>query len=194
MTIGITGGIGSGKSFVARLLQSNFGIPVYDCDREARRLMNTSAELREALIALIGSEAYSPDGLLNRPAVARYLFESQEHAAAVNAVVHPAVRKDFLLWSSQQPSPLKALESAILLESGFGDLADHILLVTAPEELRLQRAMKRDSASAEQVRSRMAQQTSEEARLAAADSVIINDGRPLLPQLTAVLKTLNTKL
>ena len=182
MRIGITGGIGSGKSYVARQLSDQFGIPVYDSDREARRLMVASHDVREALVHLLGEDAYTPDGELCKPVVARYLFASAEHAAKVNAIVHPAVKADFLRWA-QVCSCDVALESAILVEAGFQDVVDCLLVVTAPEELRLQRAMLRDGAGEEQVRRRMAQQAELQTLLQAADYIIVNDGRELQPQL-----------
>lgn len=189
MRIGITGGIGSGKSYVARRLSELCSVPVYDSDREARRLMEECEEVRAALIRLLGEEAYTPTGELCKPVVARFLFASAENAAAVNAIVHPAVKADFLRWAEEQEGDV-LLESAILVEAGFQDVIDCLLAVSAPETLRLQRAMQRDGAGEEQIRERMAQQASEETTLQASDFVIINDGRDLLPQ----LKTLARKL
>ena len=183
MKIGITGGIGSGKSYVARLLTQHFGIPVYDCDRRAKSLMTSSVDIRCELVTLVGAAAYLPDGQLNKPELSRYLFADSQHAASVNAIVHPAVKADFLTWASRQTTPHVAMESAILLEAGFSDVVDCILTVEAPVELRLQRAMQRDGATEQQVRQRMARQLADADRMAKADVVILNDGRPLLPQL-----------
>ena len=182
MRIGITGGIGSGKSYVARLLSAHLGIPVYDSDREARRLMVESLEVRSALVALLGEEAYTPSGELRKSVVAQYLFASADNAARVNAIVHPAVKEDFLRWAEEQEEDV-ALESAILIEAGFRDVVDCLIEVTAPNELRIQRTMLRDGVGAEQVHRRMERQAPETERLQAADFVIFNDGRPLLPQL-----------
>lgn len=192
MKLGITGGIGSGKSFVCRLLHEDFDVPVYDCDREAKRLMVTSALVRKGLTALVGDEAYLPEGQLARPVVARYLFASKDNAARINALVHPAVREDFLRWAEEQEKshPIVAVESAILIEAGFRSAVDKVLLVDAPVELRLERAMQRDGATAEQVRERMHQQLDAEARRAAADYIILNDGSPLMPQLSNFIDTL----
>ena len=180
--IGITGGIGSGKSYVARLLSQQFGIPVYDSDSQARRLMVESAEVCAALTQLLGPGTYSPAGSLQKTVVARYLFASVENAARINAIVHPAVKTDFLRWAAMQDG-VAAIESAILLEAGFLDVVDYLMVVTAPEDLRIQRTMQRDGVGEEQVRQRMAQQASEQERLQAADYIIYNDGRDLLPQL-----------
>lgn len=192
MRIGITGGIGSGKSYVARLLTSRFGIPVYDSDQQARRLMVESSEIRQKLVALLGDEAYDESGKLCKPIVARYLFASEDHAAKINAIVHPAVKADFQRWATAKDGDV-ALESAILLEAGFRDVVDCLLLVTAPEELRLRRAMQRDGVGEEQVRQRMARQTAEDFRLRAADFVLINDGRDVVPQLKEFIDTFKHK-
>lgn len=192
MRIGITGGIGCGKSYVARLLTSQFGIPVYDSDQEARRMMQESEEIRQKLVALLGDEAYDASGALCKPVVARYLFASEDHAATINAIVHPAVKADFVRWAVAQEGDV-ALESAILVEAGFHDVVDCLLLVTAPEELRLRRAMQRDGVGEEQVRQRMARQTAEDVRLRAADYVLINDGRDVVPQLKEFIETFKHK-
>lgn len=185
--LGITGGIGSGKSYVARLLTEHFGIPVYDSDREARRLMTTSPDIRRRLTALVGVEAYRADGQLDTAAVARYLFASSEHAQRVNAIVHPAVKEDFLCWASQARG-LVAFESAILLEAGFRNVVDRLLVVHAPADLRLQRVVQRDGLDEQHVRQRMAQQADDATRLEAADYLVHNDGRPLLPQLQTIIQ------
>lgn len=162
--IGITGGIGSGKSFVSHVLSQHCHIPVYDCDSHAKRLMNNSAELRRQLIELIGPEAYGADGLLCRPVVASYLFADARHAACVNSLVHPAVCADILRWAEEQESGVVAVESAILIESGVDKLVDDILFVEAAEITRLERAMQRDAADADKIRARMLQQKTEIAR------------------------------
>ena len=191
MRIGITGGIGSGKSYVAHLLYTLYNIPVYDCDREARRLMVESDDIRSRLTALIGADAYTPDGQLNKPVIASYLFASAEHASQVNAIVHPAVKADFARWADEQQqsgsSQYVAVESAILIEAGFADAVDCVVVVDAPTELRLQRAMQRDHATPEQVRERMSQQISDDERRRYATHIIINDGRDLESQLSQLI-------
>ena len=162
--IGITGGIGSGKSFVSRVLAERLAVPVYDCDSHAKRLMNTNAELRRKLVELIGPEAYDADGTLCRSAVAAYLFAAARHAAQVNALVHPAVRADILRWADGQKADTVAVETAILIESGLDKLVDEVLFVEASEDTRLTRAMQRDAADAGKIRARMARQLTGEAR------------------------------
>jgi dephospho-CoA kinase len=188
MRIGITGGIGSGKSYVCRLLGER-GISVYDCDAAAKRLMRTSPKLREQLTALIGPEAYLPmaDGdsdacLLNKAVVARFLLASEANAQALNAIVHPAVFDDFL------QSGLAWVESAILYESGLDKLVDRVVVVTAPLEVRIARVMARDSITREKALEWIHQQLPQEELLSRADYEIVNDGRqPLLPQIERVL-------
>lgn len=189
MRIGLTGGIGAGKSYVAQQLTAQYGIPVYDCDREAKRLMVTSPVIRQQLTALLGAEAYLPDGQLNKRLIADYLFANEEHQRAVNAIVHPAVKADFRQWATEQEqagAPAVGIESAILVEAGFTDLADKVIVVEAPLVLRLQRVMERDGATEEEVRARMARQISDEERRQAADFIIVNDGSDLSEQLTNI--------
>ena len=195
--LGITGGIGAGKSYVARLLEARYGVPVYDCDREARRLMVSDDALRTSISALVGPDAYAPDGSLCRPVVARFLFGSREHVRQLNALVHPAVRIDAEAWFQSQarqshPPRLAAIESAILLEAGFQDIVEQLLVVTAPEPLRIQRACARDHVDEEQVRARIAAQLSDEERLRHATLVIHNDGTDLESQLQAMMDKLGS--
>ena len=192
-TIGITGGIGSGKSYVSALLQREFGIPVYDCDKEAKRLTVESEGIRQKLIELVGPEVFDGE-TLNKQRLADYLFSDPENASRVNAIIHPAVLKDFRLWAEKQkPKKMVALESAILFESGFNAFVDNVLFVDAPEEVRLQRAMRRDSAKEEQIKARMKMQQPEIHR-AQADYIIRNfkaDDTRLLEQLTNIIHKLS---
>ena len=190
--LGITGGIGSGKSYVAQMLQARWDVPVYDCDSEAKRLTAESDDIRTALTQLVGDHLWQ-QGQMQKPVLAAYLFASPEHAAQVNAIIHLAVRRDFLCWAdAHSRSPVVAIESAILCESGFHTLVDSILLVDAPLEVRLQRAMLRDGASRQQVMARMARQDSAQARQLARFTVI-NDGGGDQP-LQACLESIVTQL
>lgn len=188
MTIGITGGIGSGKSYIARWLSERYAMPLYDCDREARRLMLTPA-LRRRLTALIGAEAYLPDGQLNKPFVAQYLFADDAHAAAVNAIVHPAVRRDVRRWAQRQAGP-SLVESAILVEAGLLDVVDKLIVVEAPLELRIQRVISRDGTTGHQVRQRIARQTTDDQRRRFADCVVVNDGSDFTAELRFFIDSL----
>lgn len=194
--IGITGGIGSGKSYVSAFLQERFGIPVYDCDSEAKRLTASDPEIQEKLTALVGKNVFQ-NGELNRQLLANFLFADPENASEVNAIIHPAVLRDFRKWVEQKPElPAVALESAILFESGFHACADKILFVDAPEDVRLGRAMLRDKATEEKIRARMKMQSPELNRLR-ADFIIDNsqtDNPLLLKQINAVLEKMKLKI
>ena len=172
--IGITGGIGSGKTYVCQLLQLR-GIPVYHCDDEAKRLMTKSPVIRRRITQLLGADAYTSCGL-NKPLIARYLFADPNHAERINRIVHPVVRQDFLQWTERQDSPLVIQECALLFESGFQDTVDVTVEVYAPLSLRLQRAIQRDHATPQQIQARMAQQMNEEEKRQRADFCILNDG------------------
>lgn len=131
--IAITGGIGSGKSYVSALLEKA-GIPVYNADNESKRLTTENAEIRCGLVNLLGEEVYA-EGVLNKHMLASYLFANAENAARVNAIIHPCVKKDFKQWMEMHAeSELVALESAILYESGFDDVVDTVVVVYAPKE------------------------------------------------------------
>lgn len=168
MKIGITGGIGSGKSYVCERLAER-GISVYDCDSAAKRLIRTSPDIRERLIALIGPDTYV-DRQLNKPAVARFLLASEQNAQAIDAIVHPAVAEDFIQSGQQW------MECAIIYESGFNRLVDRVIAVTAPEEVRIRRVMQRDGISREKALEWMARQWSQDEVRRRADFEIINDG------------------
>lgn len=188
--LGITGGIGSGKSVVCRVLQL-MGVPVYSSDDETKQLMVSDPEIREGLTALLGPEAYQGEAL-NNPVIAAYLFASADHAATINALIHPRVKEDFRRWvKAHQGCPIVAIESAILLEAGFADVVDRVVVVTAPLETRIRRAMQRDSASRQQVERRIQQQMADAERLSAAHHVIQNDDfLPLIPQVLALIASL----
>lgn len=189
--LGITGGIGSGKSGVASLLRV-MGVPVYDCDAEARRLMNDSPAIRSALVALAGGEVYGADGCLQRSLLAAFMFGHPDRVQAVNAIVHPAVRADFRRWASRRGLPsIVALESAILFESGLDGDVDAVAVVTAPLDERIARTMARDGSTREQVLARMASQLSDDERVPKARFVIRNaEADAITPQVTAMMDTL----
>ncbi len=169
MKIGITGGIGSGKSYVCRRLETR-GISVYDCDSAAKRLILTSPEIRKGLTALIGPEVYLSDGKLNKKAVTQFLLSSEDNAKAIDAIVHPAVFRGF------EQSGLQWMESAILFESGAYKLVDRSVVVSCPDEIRIERVMQRDGISREKVLEWMNRQLPQEEVRRRADFEIINDG------------------
>ncbi len=184
--VGITGGIGTGKSFVSKIFKT-LGVPFYDADLEAKLIMNKSAKVREALIRAFGSDTYFEDGSLNRRYLSDKVFNDSEKLALLNSIVHPAVIQDSIDWSNSQHAPYILKEAALLYESGSYKNLDYTILVTAPEELRIQRVMQRDNVDREEVLRRMARQMPEEEKLQYADFLIHNDGKiPLLPQVLAV--------
>ena len=170
MKIGITGGIGSGKSYVCNLLQQQ-GYAVYDCDSAAKRLINTSPEIRQGLTKLIGPNTYLDDGRLNKGGVAEFLLASEDNAHAIDHIVHPAVFDDFI------KSGMEWMESAIIFESGIYRLVDRVIVVTAPEEVRIQRVMQRDGISREKVKEWMGRQLPQEVVRLLANFEIVNDGQ-----------------
>ncbi|MBQ8502640.1 MAG: dephospho-CoA kinase [Bacteroides sp.] len=188
--IGITGGIGSGKSVVARLL-TVMGIPVYISDTETKQLMQTDAVIRRSLINLLGKEAYK-DGQLNKPLLASYLFGSPRQAARMNAIIHPRVKEDFRNWVGMRGEKWAVgIESAILIEAGFASEVDVVMMVYAPREVRIERAMSRDCASRLQIERRIDSQMDDEEKRRKADVVIVNDGEtPLIPQLLSFISLL----
>ncbi len=189
--IGITGGIGSGKSTVCRVFEW-LGIPVYYADERAKWLMQHDAGLRQAIVQLLGWQAYLPDGSLNRAYIAEIVFRDADKLQSLNQLVHPAVHRDAEQWSLAQHASYTLREAALLYESGGYRLLDKMIVVTAPEELRVQRVMARDSVSREAVLARMAQQWPESQKAALADYIIHNDGQTLLlPQILALHQVLS---
>lgn len=191
--IGITGGIGSGKSVVATLLRL-YGIPVYIADEESKRLTNSSPIIRQALIELVGEAVYDNDRRLNKPLLAHFIFGQPEHMARVNAIIHPVVNADFLSWAGRQTTAACAIESAILFESGFDRIVDIKLMVSAPLETRLERATTRDNTSREALERRVKSQMADELKLKLADYVIHNDGKQaLIPQVEHFIEWLKKR-
>lgn len=171
--VGLTGGIGSGKSTVAAMF-ADLGVPVYDSDKEAKVLMESSPEVREKIKALLGPEAYT-DGRLNRAFIAQRIFNDEEVLAQLNAIVHPAVRQDFLKWKEGQKAPYVIQETALIFEMGSQDFYDVILLVTAPENLRIQRVLSRDKRASEtDVRARIENQLDDDQKKPASHFIIEN--------------------
>ena len=189
MIIGLTGGIGSGKSTIARQLRE-MGYAVYDTDSEAKRLIVEDAHVREQMEELFGKEVYK-DGVYQTAMVAQRVFADKSLLTQLNAIVHPAVKADILGWATMQDSPsfrkglgvgLCFVECAILYQAGFDKLCDKVIVVTAPEEIRLARAVARDHSTIEKVRARMRAQETEKDILR-ADLVINNDGKTSIPTL-----------
>lgn len=183
--IGVTGGIGSGKSTVCRIMEQR-GVPVYYADTEAHAILNNDAQVREQVTALLGPVYIS--GKLDRKLVSQMVFGDNDKREALNSILRPAIIKDFHRWMRGQSAGYVLFESAILIDGGGRSIMDHIIVVTARNEVRLERAMKRDNAVREQIESRMAAQMSESELLEYADSIITNDGseEALMPQVRAL--------
>jgi dephospho-CoA kinase len=186
--LAITGGIGSGKSTVCRLLAEVGGVEVYDSDTRAKVVMNSHPQVVREVTALFGPEAYV-DGVLNRPYIAQRAFADKELLGRLNAIVHPRVVEDYEQWVAQQSGPYVVLESALLFSSPLEGHYDVSVAVVAPDEIRVQRCVARDGATPEQIRERMVRQMSGEEFAKRADIVVNADGvEPLLPQVEAIDK------
>lgn len=173
MIVGLTGGIGSGKTTVAQLFV-DLGVPVYNSDFEAKKLMNSSKKLRKEIKSLFGEKAYKKKKL-NRSFISKKVFGDKELLKELNSVVHPAVRKHFKSWSKEQKAPYVIQESAIILEHKKQDFYYKIILVTAPEEERIARVLKRDSdQDRSKIKKRIANQLPDSEKIGLSDYVIDN--------------------
>ena len=191
--VGITGGIGSGKSLVCSVLE-RLGVPVYYADKEARRLMNTHPELQRSIKVFFGEEVYS-SGELDAQKLGSMVFGNPVFLEKINQLVHPVVRDDFLSWSAAWDDvPYVIEEAAILFESGASRHMDMSVLVYAPEKLRIDRVMSRDGVSRSEVEKRIKMQMDEERKKELADRVILNDEKNLLlPQIVALHEDIKTR-
>ena len=187
--IGITGNIGSGKSYVCKMFE-NLGIPVFYSDDETKKLYLVPS-VKELIIKRFGEEVYFEDGSLNKKLLSYHLFKNEEAMQFIESVLYPALNQHFDEWCEQQNTPYVLYESAILFEKNYEKFFDKIIFVSAAEDIRLQRVMKRDDCSEENVRSRMRLQLSEESKISRADFVIYNDGtKHVEPQVEAINKLL----
>ena len=188
--IGITGGIGSGKSYVSDIIKS-MGFPVYHSDESAKLLMESNPVIKEGLLLLFGDSVYEK-GELNKKKLAELIFESPELREKVNAIVHPIVRADFAQWASNQSQEIVFNEAAILFETGANANFDATILVIAPETIRIDRVMKRENCSRALVLKRIQSQWSDEQKSSLANYQIINDSvSPLLIQVEKVLEKIS---
>jgi len=194
LLVGITGGIGSGKSTVCKLF-SLLGVPVYTADDRAKWLMNHDSPLKEKILAAFGSESYLSNGELNRAYLAASVFSNPEKVAALNALVHPAVRKDFMDWVSQQTATYLIKEAALLFETGAAKELDCVINVSSPLRVRMARVLLRDPhRTEEQVNQIIDQQLPDEEKNERADFSIKNaDNKLLLPQVIALHEQLLRK-
>ena len=191
LTIGITGGIGSGKTIVCEVIKC-MGYPVYNSDLVSKELCNNHTPLKEALIASFTKDIYTETGL-NKKVFADIIFNNPDELKKANAIIHPYVAQDFLKWASEKTSILAFLESAILFESGFNHLVDKTVLVYAPVELRIQRAINRDGEEQHNsILERIEQQSSEDLIQKQANFIIYNDENQLvIPQIHSILNSIS---
>jgi dephospho-CoA kinase len=184
MKIAIIGGIGSGKSFVCDKIK-DYGFEIYNCDNAAKRLIMSSQTIHRSLSSLIGKDIYA-NGILDKEAIRTYIMSSDANAARIDGIVHPAVAKDFI------SSGLEWMECAILYESGFDKLVDKVILVSAPDDIRISRVMQRDHLTRNAVEGMMARQMSQEEQRKRCDYEIINDGTTDIDsQITKIINKLN---
>ncbi len=194
--IGLTGGLGSGKTTIANIFEA-LGIPVYYADAASKRLMNENEEVKAAVQNMFGKEVY-PEGKLDRKYLAEIVFKDGNKLSLLNSIVHPATLQDMDEWMKHQNSPYAIKEAALIFESGSNKALDFIIGVKAPLEMRLLRAMFRDTITIEEAMARINQQMNEEVKLELCDYIIVNDEQQMLiPQVLALhekfLQFLNTK-
>ena len=192
--LGVTGGIGSGKSVVCEVLRLH-NIPVYDADLEAKNLNDTSPVIREKLIEAFGAELYKNDKL-DRKKLAQLIFNDEKNLHRVNSIIHPELAKHFEKWTDgRMEHPIVAIDAAVLFEAGFQQFVDKTITVFSPVETRIERVVKRDNLTKEQILSRINSQMSDEEKIKLADFVIINDNKhSILEQVSTILKTISNPL
>ena len=174
-SIVVTGGIGSGKSYIADLIKKQ-GLPVFNCDDAAKYIMANDDEIKAKLKELIGEEIYTDGGNLNKQMMSDFIYLNEDNRKKINEIVHPAVREQYMRWLSVQYTSVVFMESAILFESGFSDLVDKVIHVFASDEVRLHRLIKRDGLTRMQAYERMQAQMSEAVKMKFADYCILNNG------------------
>lgn len=175
MKIAITGGMGCGKTYVSTILKKQ-GFPVYNCDERAKRLMKEDETIKAEIIKMIGEDAYTETGDLNKTVISEYLYSDKQHQEQINALVHPRVRNDFIMWCNFQDTDVMFMESALLYEAGFEDLVDKVIYVYASDEVRIHRIIKRDRLNRTEAYQRMKAQMPEAEKMKRADYCVINNG------------------
>ena len=175
MIIGITGGIASGKTYCSSIFE-RLGIPIYYSDDRAKLLMTDSSIIKSEIIDLFGADSYNDEGQLNRPYLARAIFNNNDLLKKMNNIVHPRVREDFMSWAKMNLtlSPYVLQESALIVESGSYKLLNKVILIDAPEEIRIDRAMKRDGADRQSILDRISKQSTSAQKREVADYIIEN--------------------
>jgi len=188
LKVGITGGIGSGKSTVCKVFKL-LGVPVFEADLVAKKLMDSDDRIKTGLVNLFGESVYTPSGIVDRKKLASIIFNNDIQLRKVNELVHPVVRSQFLRWVEDQEVPYVVHEAAILFESGFYKIMDFTILVSAPENERIERVTKRDKSMPEQVKERMMKQWSDDEKRKLASAEINNaDDNLILPQIIKIDK------
>jgi dephospho-CoA kinase len=191
ITIGITGGIGSGKSTVCKVFR-HLGVPIFEADLVAKELINSNSEIKTKLIRLFGEGIYIPNKGVDRKKLANIIFNDNIQLAKVNELVHPVVRNEFENWVKKQNTPYIIHEAAILFESGFYKIMDFTILVSAPESQRVERVIKRDGTSEKQVKERMEKQWSDAKKKQLASVEIKNaDNDLIIPQVVKIDTQIN---
>ncbi|MEY3323092.1 MAG: hypothetical protein RLZZ417_2675 [Bacteroidota bacterium] len=188
LSVGISGGMGSGKSLICQIFNL-LGIPIYNSDYHAKRIMEDDEMVRTEIIRLLGPESYFADDILNKKYIANKIFNDTILLTKLNQIVHPAVKRDAEYWKNYLPEnqPYFIRESAILFETGIYKQLDYNILVTAPESIRIKRIQKRDGLSSEEIKARLDQQWTEEKKIPLSDFQIVNDGELfLLPQVLKI--------
>lgn len=192
LRVGLTGGIGSGKSTVAKIFEV-LGVPVYYADTAARRLLNADEELKKNIIDHFGKDSYRNDQL-NRSYIASLVFNDKDKLELLNSLTHPATIRDANQWMQKQNAPYIIKEAALIFESGSAEHLDHVIGVYTPAPLRIQRIMQRDKITREEVLQRMSRQIDEEIKMRLCDSVLVNDEQQLLmPQVLELHKKLSNQ-
>lgn len=192
--IGLTGGIGSGKSTIARILKQ-MGFPVYIADTEASRLMNRHPGIHDDIVMHFGKSTYTAEGYIDKPLLAKLIFNNPDNLATINQIVHPRVMEDFRQWGEHQTGDLIFFESAILFEAGLNSAFPYIICVTAPEAIRLNRVMARDKTAPEQVKARIRNQMNDSEKCRQSDFIIYNDDKhPVIDQILKIVEELKRQV
>ncbi|HYQ57547.1 MAG TPA: dephospho-CoA kinase [Draconibacterium sp.] len=190
LKIGITGGIGSGKSVICQVFEL-LGAPVFEADSWAKKLVNTHPIIRTGLIDWYGPDIYAPNGTIDRKKLAGIIFTDDIEMEKVNGLIHPVVRQEFMMWANEQDSPYVIHEAAILFESGFYKMMDYTILITAPENMRINRVTRRDGSNTEAVKERMSKQWNDKQKRELASLEIRNDNKSILiPRIIKIDKQL----
>jgi dephospho-CoA kinase len=193
LIVGITGGIGSGKTTVARIFEK-MGVPIYIADEKAREITSTDSRIKNYIRETYGTKLFKADDSLKRKALGKIVFPDKEKLQSLNEVIHPIVAEDFQEWLSIQSTPYVLKEAAVLFESGTYNDCDYIILVVAPKELRIQRVIKRSGLSREEIESRMNHQWSDDVKIALSNFVILNgDDDNLMSQVYEIHEDLTSE-